>query len=42
MVSNRSLEVRRLNTLTRKIPYGRMLRRIIVVKMPREYVSIVY
>ena len=42
MASNRSLKVRRLNTLTRKIPYRRMLRQIIVVEIPREYVSIVY
>jgi len=40
MASNGSLGVRRLNTLTRKIPYGRMPRRIIVVGMPREYISI--
>jgi len=42
MASNKSLRGRRLNTLARKIPYGKMLRRIIVVGMPREYVSIVY
>ena len=42
MAPSRSLGVRRLNTLTRKIPYGRMLRQIIVVKVSREYVSIVY
>jgi len=42
MVSNRSLEVRRLNILTRKIPYGRMLRQIIVVGILRKYISIVY
>jgi len=42
MASNRSLGVRRFNTLTRKISYGRMLRWIIVVGMPKEYISIVY
>jgi len=42
MAFNRSLGVRGLNTLTRKIPYKRMLRRTIVVGMPREYISIVY
>ena len=42
MASSRSLRGRRFNTLARKIPYGRILRRIIVVGMPREYVFIVY
>jgi len=42
MVSNRSLGGRRLNTLTKKIPYRRILRRIIVVGMLKEYVSIIY
>jgi len=42
MVSNGSLGVRRLNTLTKKILYRRILRRIIVVGMPKEYMSIVY
>jgi len=42
MVSNRSLKIRRLNTLTKKISYRRILKRIIVVGMPREYISIVY
>ena len=42
MASNRSLGVRQLNTLIKKIPYGRMLRWIIVVGMPREYMFIVY
>jgi len=41
MASNRSLGVRRLNTLTRKIPYGKMPRWIIVVGVPRKYISIV-
>jgi len=40
MVFNRSLGVRGLNTLIRKIPYRRIPRRIIVVEMPREYISI--
>jgi hypothetical protein len=42
MAPSRSLGVRRLNTLTRKIPYRRMPRRTIVIEMPREYISIVY
>jgi hypothetical protein len=42
MASSRDLRSKLLNTLTRKIPNGRMLRRIIVVGMPREYISIVY
>jgi hypothetical protein len=42
MVSSRDLRSKLLNTLTRKIPNGRILRRIIVVGIPREYVSIVY
>jgi len=42
MVFNRSIEVRGLNTLIKKISYRRMLRRIIVVEMPKEYMSIVY
>ena len=42
MASSRSLGVRRLNTLTRKIPYGRILKRTIVVRIPRKYIFIVY
>ena len=42
MVSSRNTGNRRLNAITRKIPNRRMPRRIIVVGMPREYVSIVY
>ena len=42
MASSRSSGVRGLNTLTKKIPYGRILRQIIVVGILREYVSIVY
>ena len=42
MVFNGSLGVRRLNALTKKISYRRILKRIIVVGMPREYISIVY
>jgi len=42
MASSRGLRERGFNTLTRKIPYGKMLRRTIVVGMPRKYVSIVY
>ena len=42
MASNGSLRSRRLNTLTRKISYGRMPKGTIVVGMPREYIFIVY
>jgi len=42
MASSRGLKGRKLSTLTKKIPYGRMLRRIIVVEMPRKYISIAY
>jgi len=42
MAPSRSIRLRELNTLTRKIPYGRMPRRIIVVGVPRKYLSIVY
>jgi hypothetical protein len=42
MASSRDLRSKLLNTLTRKIPNGRILRQMIVVGMPREHVSIVY
>jgi len=42
MASSKSARVRKLNTLTKKIPYRRILRRIIVVEILRKYVSIVY
>ena len=42
MVSSRNIRNRRLNAITRKIPNRRILRRIIVVGMLREYISIVY
>jgi len=42
MASNRGLRGRKLSTLTRKIPYRRILRWTIVVGMPREYVSMAY
>jgi len=42
MASYRSLRGRGFNTLTRKIPYRRILRWTIVVGMPRKYMSIVY
>jgi len=42
MALSRSVKLRGPNTLTRKIPYGKMPRWIIVVGMPREYLSIVY
>ena len=40
MAPSRSIELRRFNTLTRKIPYRRMPRWTIVVKLSREYLSI--
>jgi hypothetical protein len=42
MASSRDLRSKLLNTLTRKIPNGRILRWIIVVGISRKYVSIVY
>jgi hypothetical protein len=42
MASSRDLGSKLLNTLTRKIPNRRILRRIIVVGISQEYVSIVY
>ena len=42
MASSGDIRVIRVNTLTRKIPYGRIPRRTIVVGLPRKYVSIVY
>jgi len=42
MAPSRGLRGREFNTLTRKIPYGRILRWIIVVEIPREYISIAY
>ena len=42
MAPSRSLGVRQLITLTRKIPYGKIPRRIIVVGVPREHLSTVY
>ena len=42
MASSRYTRVIRINTLTRKIPNGRILRQIIVIEMPKEYLSIVY
>jgi len=42
MAPSRSAKLRGLNTLTRKIPYGRIPRWIIVVGVPREYLSIAY
>ena len=42
MVSSRDIRGRRLNTIARKIPNRRMPRGIIVVGMPKEYVSMVY
>ena len=42
MAPSRSLGVRRLNTLTREIPYGRIPRQTTVVGVPREYLSMAY
>jgi len=42
LAPSRSIRLRRLNTLTRKIPYGRIPRWIIVVGVPREHLSIIY
>ena len=42
MAPSRSIELRGPNTLTRKIPYGRIPRRIIAVELSREYLSIIY
>ena len=42
MAPSRSLGFRRLNTLTQKILYGKMPKRIIVVGVPKKYLSIVY
>jgi len=42
MAPSRSIRLRGLNTLTRKVPYGKMPRQIIVVGVPREHLSIVY
>jgi len=42
MAPSRSTRLRGLNTLTRKIPYGRMPRWIIVVGVPREHLSMAY
>jgi len=42
MAPSRSIELRGPNTLTQKIPYGRMPRWIIVVGLPREYLFMVY
>ena len=42
MAPSRSTELRGPNTLTRKIPYRRMPRQIIVVGVPREHLFMVY
>ena len=42
MVSSRYIRVKRVNTITKKIPNRRILRRIIVIGIPREYISIAY
>jgi len=42
MAPSRNKKLRGPNTLTRKIPYRRMPRGIIVVGVPRKHLSIVY
>jgi len=42
MAPSRSIELRGPNTLTRKIPYGRMPRGIIVVGLSKKHLSIAY
>ena len=42
MAPSRSVKLRGLDTLTRKIPYRKIPRQIIVVGVPKEYLSIVY
>jgi len=42
MAPSRSIRLRELNILTRKIPYRRIPRWIIVVGLPKEYLFIVY
>ena len=42
MASNRILSTRRLNTLTKKVPYRKIPKKIIVVGVPKEYLFIVY
>jgi len=42
MVSYGSLRIRGLNTLTRKIPYGRMPKWTAMVGMSREHLFIAY
>jgi len=40
MAHSRSIELRRPNTLTRKIPYGRMPKWKIVVELSKKHLSI--
>jgi len=42
MAPRRSIELRGPNTLTRKIPYRRMPRQIIVVELSKEHLSMAY
>jgi len=42
MASSRSIELKGPNTLTRKIPYRKMPRGIIVVELSREHLSMIY
>jgi len=42
MAPSRSIRLRGLNTLTKKIPYGRIPRWIIVVEVPRKHLSIAH
>jgi hypothetical protein len=42
MASSRYTRVIGINTLTRKIPNRKILKQIIVVGIPRKYISIAY
>jgi len=42
MAPNKSIELKGPNTLTRKIPYGRIPRGITVMELSREHLSMAY
>ena len=42
MAPSRGIKLREYNTLTRKIPYRRIPRQKIVVKLSKEYLSMAY
>jgi len=42
MAPSRSIRLKGLNTLTKKIPYRRIPKGIIVVGVPRKHLSIAY